>query len=125
MRCSLSGLFLAASLPTALLAQERQDTTRLEELVVTATRSPVPADAVVSSITTITGEELQARGIRFVQDALRQVPGASLVQVGSYGGVSSLFLRGGESDYVKVLIDGVPINAAGGAFNWGNLTTEN
>jgi len=111
--------------PTPGRTQEAQDTTRLKELVVTATREPTPADEVVSSVTTITGEELRSRGVRFVQDALRDVPGAAVVQVGSYGGVSSLFLRGGESDYVKVLIDGVPVNQSGGAYNWANLTTDN
>jgi vitamin B12 transporter len=80
---------------------------------------------VVSSITVITGDDLRARGVRFVQDALREVPGAAVVQVGSFGGVTSMFLRGGESDYVKVLIDGVPANQSGGAFNWANLTTDN
>ena len=110
---------------TLVMAQERQDTTHLEELVVTPTRLPTPPDEVVSSITTISGEELRARGVRFVHDALREVPGASVVQVGSFGGQTSLFLRGGESDYVKVLIDGVPANQAGGAFNWANLTTDN
>jgi vitamin B12 transporter len=79
----------------------------------------------VSSVTTISGEDLRVRGVHFVQDALREVPGAAVVQVGSFGGVSSLFLRGGESDYVKVLIDGVPANQSGGAFNWANLTTDN
>jgi vitamin B12 transporter len=48
-----------------------------------------------------------------------------VVQVGSFGGVSSLFLRGGESDYVKVLVDGVPVNQSGGGYNWANLTTDN
>jgi vitamin B12 transporter len=93
--------------------------------VVTATRLPTPPDEVVSSVTTITREELLARGIHFVQDALRDLPGATLVQAGSYGGVSSLFLRGGESDYVKVLIDGVPVNQSGGGYNWANLSTDN
>jgi vitamin B12 transporter len=126
MRLLISCLLAAAlTLPTATSAQEVQDTTRLKELVVTATRMPTPPDAVVSSITAITGEELRARGVRFVQDALRTVPGTMVVQVGSYGGVSSLFLRGGESDYVKVLVDGVPVNQAGGAYNWANLTTDN
>ena len=106
-------------------AQEAPDTARLEELVVTPTRLPTRPDAVVSAVTTISGEDLRARGVRFVQDALREVPGATVVQVGSFGGVSSLFLRGGESDYVKVLIDGVPANQSGGAFNWANLTTDN
>ncbi len=119
------GAILVLTGPTAVRAQETQDTTRLEELVVTPTRLPTSPDAVVSSVTTIGGEDLRARGIRFVQDALREVPGAMVVQVGSFGGVSSLFLRGGESDYVKVLIDGVPANQSGGAFNWANLTTDN
>jgi vitamin B12 transporter len=112
-------------LPGSIAAQEAQDTTRIEELVVTATRLPTSPDAVVSSVTTITGDELRARGLRFVQDALREVPGATVVQAGSYGGVSSLFLRGGESDYVKVLVDGVPVNQSGGGYNWANLTTDN
>jgi vitamin B12 transporter len=108
-----------------LRAQVPEDTVRLKELVVTATRLPTPPDAVVASLTTIEGEDLRARGVRFVQDALREVPGAAVVQVGSYGGVSSLFLRGGESDYVKVLVDGVPVNQSGGAYNWANLSTDN
>jgi vitamin B12 transporter len=126
MRFALLCLLSAASLvPTSMTGQEVQDTISLEELVVTATRTPTPPDAVVSSVTTISGDELRARGVHFVQDALRQVPGATVVQVGSYGGVSSLFLRGGESDYVKVLVDGVPVNQSGGGFSWANLTTDN
>lgn len=126
MRLLIPSLLAAALIfPPVLQAQDPRDTTELQELVVTATRAPTPADAVVSSVTIIEGDELRARGLRFVQDALREVPGAVTVQAGSYGGVSSLFLRGGESDYVKVLIDGVPVNQSGGAYNWGNLTTDN
>ncbi|HZB27083.1 MAG TPA: TonB-dependent receptor plug domain-containing protein, partial [Gemmatimonadales bacterium] len=125
MKFGVCALVLIGGVPSLAGAQEVQDTTQLEELVVTATRIPTPADAVVSSVTTITGDELRGRGVRFVQDALRQVPGAMVVQPGSYGGVSSLFLRGGESDYVKVLIDGVPVNQSGGSYNWANLTTAN
>jgi vitamin B12 transporter len=121
----VAALALALTAATSLPAQEVEDTTRLRELVVTATRIPTPPDAVVSSITIIREEELRARGIHFVQDALREVPGATVVQVGSFGGVSSLFLRGGESDYVKVLVDGVPVNQSGGAYNFANLTTDN
>jgi vitamin B12 transporter len=123
-QCSVA-VALVFSLATPIVAQQVKDTTQLEELVVTATRLPTPADALVSSVTTIRGDELRARGIHFVQDALREVPGATVVQSGSYGGVSSLFLRGGESDYVKVLIDGVPVNQSGGGYNWANLTTDN
>jgi vitamin B12 transporter len=48
-----------------------------------------------------------------------------IVQNGSYGGVTSAFIRGGESDYVKVLVDGVPVNAPGGAVDLADLTTDN
>ena len=39
--------------------------------------------------------------------------------------VTSLFVRGGESNYTKVLLDGIPLNEPGGTFNFGNVTTEN
>jgi vitamin B12 transporter len=71
------------------------------------------------------GEDLRARGVARVTDALREVPGAMLVQSGSFGSVTSLFLRGGESRYTKVLIDGVPVNADGGFFDFSHLTTDN
>jgi vitamin B12 transporter len=48
-----------------------------------------------------------------------------LVQSGSFGSVTSLFLRGGESRYTKVLIDGVAVNADGGFFDFSHLTTDN
>jgi vitamin B12 transporter len=116
---------IASAMTSVATAQQTQDTTQLEELVVTPTRLPTPPDEVVASVTTISGDDLRSRGVHFVQDALREVPAASVVQVGSFGGVTSMFLRGGESDYVKVLIDGVPANQPGGAFNWANLTTDN
>lgn len=106
-------------------AQVAAHTVELEPLTVSATRVPVSANAVTASVAVITGEELRARGIAFVADALRELPSASVVQGGGYGGIGALFLRGGESDYVKVLVDGVPLNDAGGAFNFGNLTTAN
>ena len=49
----------------------------------------------------------------------------AVVESGSFGGVASLFLRGAESDYVQVLIDGVQVNQPGGAFDFSGLTTHN
>ena len=102
----------------------QQDTARIPELVVTATKTETDRRAVAASVSSISGEELRARGFRFVLDWLRETPGAAVVQSGSFGGVTSLFLRGGESDYTKVLIDGVPANQPGGAFNFANLSTD-
>jgi vitamin B12 transporter len=114
-----------ASLPAAASAQVSRDTASLPEIVVTATRYPVAPDSVAATVTVLRGEDLRAQGIRFVGEALRQVPGAQVVRGGSYGAATSLFLRGGESDYVKVLVDGVPLNQPGGTIDFASLTTEN
>jgi vitamin B12 transporter len=113
------------SAPATVAAQVAVDTTSLPEIVVTATRYPIAADSVASTVTVLRGDDLRAQGIRFVADALRQVPGAQVVQGGPFGATASLFLRGGESDYVKVLVDGVPVNQPGGFYDFGSLTTDN
>ncbi len=118
-------LSLFASALQALHAQERADTVRLEPLVVTAMRLPLPLSSVAATVTVIEGEELRSQGIQYVSDALRQVAGLAVVQSGSFGGLTSIFVRGGESDHVKVLVDGVPVNEPGGAFNFAHLTTDN
>lgn len=116
---------MVVALPAALDARQSQDTTRLETVTVTATRVPVSAASVTSSITVLQGDELRARGITQVLEALRTVPGLDVVQGGSFGAATSVFMRGGESDYVQVLIDGVPVNQPGGAYNFAHLSTVN
>ena len=119
-------LAAAAALACARLAaaQQPRDAIRLDSLVVTATRLPLPRAAVASAVTVVTGDALRAEGITTLLVALRTVPGAMLVQGGGYGTPASLFLRGGESDYVKVLVDGVAVNDPGGAFDFAHLTTD-
>ena len=101
------------------------DTAQLGTVVVSGSKIPRPADVLTQAVTVISGDDLRARGVARVSDALREVPGAALAQNGSYGSITSLFLRGGESRYTKVLIDGVPVNAPGGYFDFSHLTTDN
>src|SRR5206468_3802264 len=106
------------------------DAQGLAALVIThhvnlATRLPPAPDAVPATVTVLRGTDLEEQGLHALLDALRMVPAAAVVQTGSFGGQTSLFLRGGESDYVKVLIDGVPVNQPGGAFDFSSLTTDN
>jgi len=122
--------FFAAVAVLALVSAGRlgaqdKDTTRLGTVVVSASKVPRPASTLTQAITVLSGADLRARGVMRVVDALREVPGASLVQSGSFGSVTSLFLRGGESRYTKVLIDGVPVNEPGGSFDFSHLTTDN
>ena len=109
----------------ALTAQQPQDTVVLKPVVVTATRVPVAAELVASAVTVLRGTDLVERGVRTVADALQTVPGVHIVETGSIGGQTALFMRGGESDYVKVLLDGVPLNQAGGGIDLAHLTTDN
>lgn len=113
---------LAAAAPPAS-AQARPDTIALDPIVVTATRLAMPRNAVPVAVTVLTGETLRASGVRFVADALRTAPGLSVVRVGSAGGLTSVFMRGAESDHVQVLIDGVPINDPGGAVDLARVST--
>ncbi len=113
---------VAALLPTHL---EAQGPIELEGLVITANRWAEPAWTVAAHATVIEGVELRRAGIEYVADALRHAPGVAVVRGGSFGAVTSVFLRGGESDYVQVLIDGVAVNEPGGAFDFGSLSTDN
>ncbi len=106
-------------------AAQANDTAQLGTVVISGSKVPRPADVLTQPVTVISGDDLRARGVARVSDALREVPGASLVQSGSYGALTSLFLRGGESRYTKVLIDGVAVNAPGGYFDFSHLTTDN
>src|SRR5438874_12705713 len=124
MRLALCALLLVAC-PVSLAGQTRTDTVELNPVVVTATRIPTAARDLPVAVTVISGAQLRERDIRTVADALRTVPGADVVATNAYGSQTSLFLRGGESDYVKVLIDGVPRHAPGGAYDFANLTTDN
>ena len=59
-------------------------------------------------------------------DALREVPGLSIVQTGTPGQLTSLFTRGLGSDQTQVLLDGIPINQGlSGAMNFADLSTDN
>lgn len=96
-----------------------------DSVIVSATRTESrsgesPASAYVISATDL----LRAQRIN-VFDALRASPGVTVAQTARRGGVTSLFVRGGESDYTKVLIDGIPVNDAGGSFDFADLTADN
>ncbi len=101
------------------------DTFHLPELVATVTGSETPRALLPQSVTVLDGADLRRRGIVFLADALEEVPGVGVVRTGSIGGTTSVFMRGGNSDFVKVLLDGVPLNEPGGRFDFGTLTLEN
>jgi vitamin B12 transporter len=123
-------LRLSAALPLlAVLAcgvARATDADEPQQVVVSATRTPTPAVEVASSITVITAADIEARQERTISDVLKDVPGLNVVQTGGPGGVTSVFIRGTNSNHTKVLIDGIdvsdPSNSTG-AFDFGQLLT--
>ncbi len=95
-----------------------------ENVIVSATRMETPSSQLGSTTTTIGAEEIADRQSLVASDLLRSVAGAAVVRSGSPGAITSLFVRGGESDYIKVLMDGIPINEPGGAFDFSNIAAD-
>ncbi|MEY2499007.1 MAG: vitamin transporter [Verrucomicrobiota bacterium] len=97
-----------------------------EGIVVSATRIETPEEESPASIDVIRANDFEIKQTHRVADALREVPGLSVVQSGSPGALTSVFTRGLRSEHTQVLLDGIPVNQGlQGAFNFADLTTEN
>ena len=95
-------------------------------VVVSATRFDIPLDQSPATVSEIDSGEIDNKQIERVSDALREVPGLSVVQTGSAGQLTSVFTRGLRSEHTQVLLDGIPINQGlQGAFNFADFTTDN
>jgi len=96
-----------------------------ETVVVTATGRDMPESKVGASITVLDRQEIEQRHPLSTIDLLRTIPGIVAVRTGGVGNLTAVFVRGGESTYNKVLLDGMPLNEPGGAFNFASLSPEN
>jgi vitamin B12 transporter len=92
-----------------------------ETVVISATRSPVTSEVAGADVATLSGAQLEVMNPSAANDAVRFLPGAVINTAGQRGGLSSLFVRGGDSTYNKVIVDGVVINEPGGTFDFGTL----
>jgi outer membrane cobalamin receptor len=94
-------------------------------VVVTAEIEPVPSEQSLAPVTVITRDEIEHAHAVSLPDLLRFAPGVSIGKNGAEGGLTSVFLAGGNSSDTKVLVDGVPLNDPGGAVDFSNFTLEN
>ena len=118
---SLAAIFLAAG--SGLLQAEAIETYELKpDLVVTPSRKVEPLDQSLSSISVITREAIERSVAEDLFELLRLQPGVDIVRTGGAGTQTSVFLRGGNSNHVLVLVDGVRVSSANtGAFAWEQL----
>ena len=94
-----------------------------QAVVVTAAASALPSAQTGAPVTVIDAAMLDALNTPDVIEALRTVPGVQVQQNGARGGSASLDIRGGASDFNKVLVDGLAVNDIGGAFDFAQLST--
>jgi vitamin B12 transporter len=99
------------------------------ELVVAASRLPTELAKLSNSVTVLSQEKIDRRNAASVIDLLRGIEGVQIAQPGGRGGVTSLYLRGGEANFSSVFVDGVkvnnPNNTRGGSFDFATLSTAN
>ncbi len=119
LKCTAAAIALV---PGAAHAREASD------IVVTATGVEQQRDEAGQAITVIDRAALERTQTNVISDILRTVPGVRVARNGGVGGVTSTFIRGGESSQTLVLIDGARINdpsSPNAAFDFGSLLTGN
>jgi len=108
-----------AALPAAAVRAQSQPGDNVAQLmphiVITATRAETELERIPAQVTVIDREAIDRGGYQTVEEALRTVPGLSVVRLGGPGQQTSVFMRGANSDHVLVLVDGVPVNDPSGA----------
>ncbi len=108
----------------SLLAQHEL----LEQVIVTGTYNPLALAQVSSTVSVVNREMLQQLNKTSLADALQSVPGVLVEQQGGPGGLAVASIRGGESNYTLVMIDGVamndPGNSRGGAFDLNSINVD-
>lgn len=93
-----------------------------DTLVVTASRTAESRRHVTESVTAFSRADIEALGAPSLADVVRFAPGVNVESTGREGALTSMFTRGGESDYNLVLIDGVRVNQSGGGFDFGRIS---
>jgi outer membrane cobalamin receptor len=91
-----------------------------EQVVVSATRGEAAVSTLGASVASLDRQQIDDRAAPSTLDLLRELPGVSVARAGGTGLVASAFVRGGDSNYHRVLIDGVPVNQPGGSFDLGS-----
>lgn len=95
-----------------------------QQVVVSASLGGALSPQIGSSVSVVSRQQIQNEGVVTLADALRDVPGVEVARTGQLGTVTSAFVRGGNSNYNLVTIDGIPMNDFGGGFDLSPLPVD-
>jgi outer membrane receptor protein involved in Fe transport len=93
-------------------------------VVVSATLGGAQVPEIGSSVSLVTRQEISDRDAQNAFEVIRGIPGVEVNQAGRRGGVTGVFIRGGESKYNAVMVDGIPLNEFGGDFDMASLPAD-
>ncbi len=94
-------------------------------VVVSATAEPAWAAATAAPASILTHDDIAQRQDIWLASLLASTPGLGFVRKGPFGGLTTFFLDGGNSNFTKVLIDGTGVNEPGGDINLSNYDLDN
>jgi outer membrane cobalamin receptor len=94
------------------------------DVVVSASAEPATIENTAALVNIVTRKQIDQRGEIWLTPLTQGLPGISFSQLGPMGGSTTFFLDGGNSDYTKVLIDGVPVNQPGGLVDFSNFSLD-
>lgn len=96
-----------------------------DSVIVTAQSVPSTVAQTTAPTEVISSETIQQRQAYSLPELLQFSTGIAIDRTGPFGGTTSIFLNGGNSNFTKVLVDGTPINPPGSGVDFSSLTTEN
>jgi vitamin B12 transporter len=91
-----------------------------EQVIVSATRGEAALSTLGVSASVLDREQIAEREASSFLQLLQEVPGVAVARTGGLGLQASAFVRGGESRFARILVDGVPLNEPGGFYNFGS-----
>lgn len=114
-------LALLCAFPLSAAAQDSAAT--LPVTVVTATRTEQPLVDLVADVTVIDSAQIERSGASALADVLSQLPGLELERNGGPGAATNLYIRGAESQFTAVYVDGVRVDSqsASGGATWQSI----
>jgi outer membrane cobalamin receptor len=95
-----------------------------QQVVVSASLGTSLVPQIGSSVSVETQHDIEDRGAQNAFEGLRGIPGVEVTQSGRHGGITSAFIRGGNSNYNLVMVDGMEVNQFGGDFDLASLPAD-
>lgn len=108
------------------LAKADEESTRLEEVVVTATKAKTPVQEVTRAVSVVSGEGMSEEEGNFVAEPLRDLPGTFVRRSGAIGRTTAVVIRGSSAPQVHVTMDGVHVGSpTTGSFDFNHFAPDN